>query len=187
MGILDKFLGLIRFKITIEPVILLFAVAYSVLSSAQVQTNLLMWKICHLDMNYEDKICKNLSEHEEIQNEVQIRTNNFEIVGRWIALWPSVVYSFFAGSLSDDYGRKPCMILPLVGLSIGNVFNFINYTWINQLPTEFFYCCGLFWYNLFGGTGVFCLGYYGYGANISTEETRAVILGKMHILGKKLS
>ena len=33
---------------TIEPVILLMGLAFSVLSGAQVQTNLLMWKICHI-------------------------------------------------------------------------------------------------------------------------------------------
>ena len=75
-------------------------------------------------------------------------------------------------------GRKPCIILPMVGAFISNCFNFVNYTWILPLPTEFFYLCGLFWFNILGGTGVFCLGYYGYGASISTEETRTRVLGK---------
>ena len=75
-------------------------------------------------------------------------------------------------------GLKPCIILPMVGAFISNCFNFVNYTWILKLPTEFFYLCGLFWFNILGGTGVFCLGYYGYGASISTEETRTRVLGK---------
>ena len=66
----------------------------------------------------------------------------------------------------------------MVGAFISNCFNFVNYTWILKLPTEFFYLCGLFWFNILGGTGVFCLGYYGYGASISTEETRTRVLGK---------
>ena len=57
-------------------------------------------------MNYEEHICKNLTAFTEIQNEVQIRTNNFEIVGKWLGWWPTIVYSFFVGSLSDEYGRK---------------------------------------------------------------------------------
>ena len=54
------------------------------------------------------------SSHTEIQNTVQVRTNNIEIVVKWIGQWPSVIYSFFIGSLSDDYGRKPCIIFPMV-------------------------------------------------------------------------
>ena len=70
-------------------------VSFAILSGAQVQTNLLMWKICHLEMNYEENVCKNLTTHEDIQNKVQIRTNNFEIVGKWLGWWPTIVYSFF--------------------------------------------------------------------------------------------
>ena len=54
--------------ITIEPVILLMGLAFSVMSGAQVQTNLLMWKICHVEMKYDEVICGNL------------RLSNFHIV-----------------------------------------------------------------------------------------------------------
>ena len=54
--------------ITIEPVILLMALAFSVMNGAQVQTNLLMWKICHVEMKYDEVICGNL------------RLSNFHIV-----------------------------------------------------------------------------------------------------------
>ena len=46
--------------ITIEPVILLMALAFSVMNGAQVQTNLLMWKICHVEMKHDEDICRNL-------------------------------------------------------------------------------------------------------------------------------
>ena len=43
-----NYLKRIRKDTTIEPVILLMGLAFSVLSGAQVQTNQLMWKICHI-------------------------------------------------------------------------------------------------------------------------------------------
>ena len=165
------------YKITLEPVIFLFAFAYSIILSMQTQTNLLIWKVCTLENNHSEEVCGNLSSFSDIQANVQIRVNNFELVQNILQQWPSVIYSFFVGSLSDEYGRKPCILLPLIGAFIGNIFNFINYALINQLPTEFFYLCGSFWYNILGGNGVFALGYYGFGASISTDENRAKVLG----------
>ena len=107
-------------KITLEPVIFLFAFGYSVFNK-QLQTNLLLWKVCHVELGHVESICDNLTAHNEIQNKVQIRVNNFEIVGEWLSQWPSILYSFFAGSLSDSYGRKPCLILPILGATIGKI------------------------------------------------------------------
>ena len=36
------------------------ALAFSVMNGAQVQTNLLMWKICHVEMKHSEVICGNL-------------------------------------------------------------------------------------------------------------------------------
>ena len=71
---------------TIEPVILLMGLAFSVLSGAQVQTNLLMWKICHLEKNYSESICSNLTldEYDDINTEVQTRANNLLMVMQWL-------------------------------------------------------------------------------------------------------
>ena len=57
------------------------------------------------------------------------------------------------------------------------MFNIINYAVIYKVPTEFFYLCQSFWFNIMGGVGIFALGYYGYGASISTDETRTTTLG----------
>jgi hypothetical protein len=35
--------------------------AFATLFGAQIPTNLLMWKICHLQLNYTSDICSNLS------------------------------------------------------------------------------------------------------------------------------
>ena len=100
------------------------------------------------------------------------------MVGSWLSTVPSLVYSFFAGSLSDDYGRLPCIKFPLIGVIIGNFASIINYFWIDKLPIEFFYICGGFFYSILGGNAVYYLGIYGFGANITQESNRFDVIQK---------
>ena len=72
----------LRKCVTLEPVIFLFGFGWSILNSSKVHTNLLMWKICHLEFGYNDTICTDLTNesHVEVMEQVQIRLNNFEMV-----------------------------------------------------------------------------------------------------------
>ena len=99
-------------------------------------------------------------------------------MGGYIGSIPSIGYSFFAGSLSDDFGRKPLILLPLIGAIIGRIFSIINYFWIRELPTEFFYASGDFWWGYLGGSGVYYLGVYGFGATISSHDNCAQTLAR---------
>ena len=65
-----------------------------------------------------------------------------------------------------------------MGALLGSIFDCINYTWIRELPTEFFYISGSFWFSIFGGNAVYYLGTYGYGASVATDENRAKVLGR---------
>ena len=183
-----KMLQKLKKHISLEPVIFLWAFGWSILNSAKVEKNLLIWKICHLELGYNETICNDLSSQSntEIMEEVQIRLNNFEMVGQWLSSTPGVLYSFFVGSLSDDFGRKPCVYFPLLGATFGTIFSMINYIWIRELPTEFFYISGDFWCSVLGGSTVYYLGTYGYGASISKESKRASLLARfdaMELLG----
>ena len=99
-----KMLQKLKKHISLEPVIFLWAFGWSILNSAKVEKNLLIWKICHLELEYNETICNDLTNQSntEIMEEVQIRLNNFEMVGQWLSSNPGVLYSFFVGSLSDD-------------------------------------------------------------------------------------
>ena len=186
--LLQKMLKKLKKYISLEPVIFLWAFGWSILGSTKVEKNLLIWKICHLELEYNETICTDLT-HEnnsDIMAEVQIRLNNFEMVGTWLSSTPGVIYSFFIGSLSDDFGFKPCVYLPLLGATFGTIFSLINYIWIRDLPTEFFYISGDFWCYVLGGSTVYYLGTYGYGASISKETKRASLLARfdaMELLG----
>ena len=91
---------------------------------------------------------------------------------------PTIIYSFFAGALSDDYGRKPLIILPALGSIIGTLLSILNYVFIETFPLEFFYFWGPFWWSFLGGNSVYYMGVYGFGASITTPENRAKTLAR---------
>lgn len=116
-------------SITIEPVILIYIFGVSTLDGAQVPTNLLIWKLCTKDLNYTEEICGNLSAeaNEDVENEVQRKLANFEMISKWIRTTPTLVYAFVMGALSDKFGRKPLLMLPMIGTVIDGILQLINY------------------------------------------------------------
>ena len=49
---------------------------------------------------------------------------------------PSVVFILFAGPLSDSFGRKPFLIIPLVGFFLLNLVFVINTIWFQELKVK---------------------------------------------------
>lgn len=116
-------------SITIEPMVLIYIFGLATLFGAQVPTNLLIWKLCTKDLNYTEEICGNLSaeDNEEVENEVQRKLQDFEMISQWIKTTPTLVYAFVMGALSDKFGRKPLLMLPIIGQAIDGVLQLINY------------------------------------------------------------
>ena len=61
------------------------------------------------------------------------------MISQWIGSAPTLFYSLFAGGLSDEAGRKPLLILPIVGQVVQAGLEIVNYTFFDSLPTEFFF------------------------------------------------
>jgi MFS family permease len=58
---------------------------------------------------------------------------------QWLNNIPGIVFSLFAGPLSDKMGRKPLMLFPIAGHMLWAVFGTINSAFLDRLPLEFFY------------------------------------------------
>jgi hypothetical protein len=71
----------------------------------------------------------------------------------------------------DVFGRKPLMLLPMIGDLIGYIFLIINYAFIEVLPLEFFYLGNFS--SFFGGYAVYYLGVYSYGTTVTQPRERA--------------
>ena len=159
--------------ITIEPTIFLFFLGYYILNGAQIPTNILIFKICHIELNYTEEVCNHLGDDSNklTQEEVQVLANNFQMKAQWMVAIPGIFFSLYAGPLSDKFGRKPLMMLPIVGYFFSAVGGIINYAFLETLPLEFFYIETI--QAFFGGLVVYYLGVYGYGASVSEPDERA--------------
>ncbi|CAM6055374.1 unnamed protein product [Sphagnum tenellum] len=88
------------------------------------------------------------------------------------------------GALSDKYGRKYLILMPMLGSLLSSVLDIVHYSFIrlnslqllpSDLPLEFYYLENL--YALFGGTATYYMGIYAYGADITEPNNRALRYG----------
>ena len=49
---------------------------------------------------------------------------------------PALVFTMFAGPLSDTYGRKPLIVLPIFGFILLNLVFLINTIWFTELKVQ---------------------------------------------------
>ena len=73
--------------LSLEPVVFLVQFGRFGLEGVQIQTDLLIWKICHLELNYSESVCSNLTldQYDDINNEIQTRANDFLMISEWLA------------------------------------------------------------------------------------------------------
>lgn len=147
-------------SISLEPVIFLYIVGVFLDRGAEVKTQLMLWKICRFEFGYNDTVCEDLDSeaNDDLQSEVQTRANDLLLVSQWIGGVPVILYSLFVGALSDDFGRKPFVFFPILGMLLVSVCDIINWALVETLPLEFFYTDQIA--NYFGGQAVYYLGYY---------------------------
>ncbi len=77
--------------------------------------NLLIDKVCRVDLNYNSSVCSDLMSHKEEQKNVQRLTAS---IGMWFSIFssiPGVTLCLFVGPWSDVHGRKPLMVVSCVG------------------------------------------------------------------------
>ena len=75
------------------------------MDGAQIQKNLLMWKICKFQLNQTEIVCGNLSAYNETQSEVQTRANNFEMVYHTVKIF----FKTFIGKFREiDFMENSC-------------------------------------------------------------------------------
>ncbi|TRY81172.1 hypothetical protein TCAL_13740 [Tigriopus californicus] len=165
-------------SITIEPMIFINVLGGVIVAGAALNTNLLIRKICVFDLHFNETVCDHLDlpENDDYENEVQLQVNNFQMIGQWIGAIPALILALFAGGLSDDIGRKPLLIVPLVGATLTSLLEILNLVFIDVFPTQFFYVEQL--YSFFGGMSVFYMGFYGYGSSASNPQDRTTRLAR---------
>lgn len=151
-----------------------FAVMFSKMSHGVLgvlKTDLAISKICLTELGHNSSICEDLSNYSDIQVIVQKRVNMLEMYGDMMCQVPTIIYALLAGSLSDKYGRKPLMILPIIGQILEGTALIVNKVWFRELPAEALWLANI--YDVLGGGAIWYLAVYGFAADITTPEERA--------------
>ena len=95
---------------------------------------------------------------------------------------PTVVYALLAGSLSDEFGRGPLLIFPVIGQILNGTALLLNKVWFTELPLEALWLAQV--YNLMGGEAVWYLGVYSFATDITSIEDRASRMARFEGLEK---
>jgi len=159
-------------NLTIEPLAFLtFLIVF--LSDISTQ-ELYIQKACQVNLQYSAEVCANLSQHKEVQIETQEYVSGVQANNGFLQRLPAVVFTLFAGPLSDSFGRKPLLVFPIFGFLILNLVLLVNSIFFHALTVEFllFECLQ----DLTGGRAIFTLAARCYIMDISSKESRTARL-----------
>ena len=130
MGLLAKLFGAVRL-ISLEPVFFLFCVNLGLIGIAT--QGLYLKKACLVNLNYTSEICNNIHNYTAIQKETQRFVSDIQAYNGMLQSAPAIIFTLFAGPLSDTYGRKPIIISSLFGYLLLNIVFLINCLWFFEL------------------------------------------------------
>lgn len=158
-------------NVTIEPVLFLFITGISI--HIVTVDNLLIEKVCLTIDKYSEEVCKHIEDqkYSDKIDHVQKHVATWKIIIGLSSAIPSIFYSIIVGSWSDKHGRKPFIVIPIIGLVIETVVYMVlahsmeSPVWLMILPQ----IIG----TLFGGYGCFVCS-LAYIVDVSTDKSRTI-------------
>ena len=116
---------------TLEPVFFLFCVNLGLIRIST--QGLYLSKACLVNLNYTEDECTNIENQPEIQKETQRFVSEIQAYNGMLQSAPAIVFTLFAGPLSDTYGRKPLIISALFGYFVLDIVFLVNSIWFFEL------------------------------------------------------
>ncbi|EFX77638.1 hypothetical protein DAPPUDRAFT_247259 [Daphnia pulex] len=163
--------------VTLEPMLFLKMVAEG--NVIVIADTLQIERACRVNLNFSQEDCVSMDDgdHSQIQEAVQVYQNNFSYYQSLTASLLPVLIILFAGSISDQYGRKLPMTIVLGGFvvyALIYIVMILNPSW----PVEVLYAASIA-VNATGSWVVFNMAVYSYLADITAVETRTKRMGWM--------
>ena len=121
-------------SIMLEPVafLLMTFVGLIMLTSQE----LYLMKACKVNLNFTDVECENINNHSDVQIATQKYVSEIQAYNGVLQSAPGIILAFFAGPLSDKFGRKPLLIFSLFGYLILSIVFLINSFWFDELKVN---------------------------------------------------
>lgn len=163
------------FGVTVE--VPLFLSFFSFMLSGSVYTNLIIYRTCYLSLGYNKTECALLgtvynNDTEKLEKLVEPEAAVINMVRSTIESLLSVLLCLFIGPWSDKFGRKPFLILNLIGTTLSFVLMSIFSFFPNISPWYSIVCSvpGL----VTGGAAAYLTIILSYITDITNSETRGV-------------
>ena len=120
-----------------------------------IRSSLITQKICQNKLNFTEDQCGNLTQLEEVQQEVQRQVTDYEALYNTISVVPRLychhmkshdpsslsrlLFALLAGTWSDQHGRKGLLLLTVVGQLLASLSYCLNYIFLQQLDWRFLF------------------------------------------------
>ena len=98
--------------LSLEPIIFLQTFTWGL--GSVIQQNLIIAKVCK-DLGYSLEICDDINNHDAEDDAVQTRASQINMYMSILGSLPCMLVALFIGPWSDKNGRKPVMIIPMIG------------------------------------------------------------------------
>jgi len=145
---------------------------------------LYLMKACKVNLNFTNAECENINNNSDVQIATQQYVSEIQAYNGVLQSVPGIILAFFAGPLSDKFGRKPLLVFSLFGYLILSIVFLINSIWFDELKVEYllFECLQ----DITGGEIVFGVGINSLMVDITTPENRTrriAVLDTFFLLG----
>lgn len=121
-------------NLTVEWFLFLFMFGSTL--SMTTDSNLFMERACLVNFNYSQEVCANLTNHQDVLNQVQATTTRINQYNTLLQMLPGGIFALFVGSFSDKYGRKPPVILSVLGTLAKDILQLL-FVYFDSLPVEY--------------------------------------------------
>jgi len=161
--------------LSLEPIVFLQTFTWGL--SSVISQNLVIEKVCR-DLGFSVAVCKDINNHDAENSAVEARTSEINMYMSILSSIPCMVVALFIGPWSDRNGRKPVMVIPMIGYILSTLCWLLNIYYI-QWPADYLLINGAF--GIFGGFVVFLIGMYAYMADITSTRARTTRIGLLDI------
>ncbi|XP_017475980.1 PREDICTED: uncharacterized protein LOC108366175 [Rhagoletis zephyria] len=161
----------------IEPIVFMLVFAHSL--SGTILRNQIIYQACTTIFNYNETICqelgtKNASEQAtKIETEVQPYVANLFMIRTLLESIVPALCGVFIGSWSDHYGRKPLLVISMIGFS----FTYLIAAVICQIAVyrpvnPWYYVLAVVPHSILGGNCVFSVAAFCFISDVTDTKTR---------------
>lgn len=130
---LDKISSTVK-GITVE--VALFLALFSEALRGVTQQSLLLDRVCRVELNYSDVICNNILNASLYRSQLEIvqqHSLDWKMINSILLVVPTIFMSMVIGAWSDKHGRKPPLLMPLIGAGITHLLLAI-FTYFKRAP-----------------------------------------------------